>query len=154
MLSRQELHVGSPGANHEAGIDAQSEAFQAAINLCEPHQKFCQDRNRSLVTRYARSNVPDGIVGVHLRYTVVDSLEREHGVISIWQDLAVFETASSETTESVVSTVRHSISHHVQLYSPTTDCPPVAAAQESYRAAPGRGRGRLGDSGDSSVSGS
>ncbi|EPT00494.1 hypothetical protein FOMPIDRAFT_93318 [Fomitopsis schrenkii] len=105
MLSCQELHVGSPSANHKAGINAQSEAFQDTINLCEPHQKFCQDCNCSLVTRYARSNVPDGIVGVHLRYTVIDSLEREHGVISIWQDLTVFEMASSKTTESLMSTI-------------------------------------------------
>ncbi|KAI0726799.1 hypothetical protein C8Q72DRAFT_796376 [Fomitopsis betulina] len=59
------------------------------------------------MTWYARSNVPDGIVGIHLSYTVVNSLEHEHGMISIWQDLTVFEMASSEMTESVVSTIVH-----------------------------------------------
>ena len=104
MPTRRELHVSTPNADHEAINRAAAKAFQGNITLRSPNQYFLADMNRAVVAKY-RACVPDGVVGIFLVKDILDALGRKVSAVALMQDVAVFEMANMETTESVVQSV-------------------------------------------------
>ena len=60
--------------------------------------------NRAVVAKY-RACVPDGVVGIFLVKDILDALGHKVSAVALMQDVAVFEMANMETTESVVQSV-------------------------------------------------
>ncbi|KAI0714364.1 hypothetical protein C8Q72DRAFT_891885 [Fomitopsis betulina] len=96
------VHITSqaPGSNHEGGMHALFEGFKHDISLSQ-YQVFVEDHNRRVVARDV-GEIPDGIVVIYYRRPIKDILGRKHGSVDILADVAVFESAASQSVQSVV----------------------------------------------------
>ncbi|KAI0733999.1 hypothetical protein C8Q72DRAFT_880705 [Fomitopsis betulina] len=96
------VHITSraPGSNHEGGVHALFEGFKHDISLSQ-YQVFVEDHNRRVVARDV-GEIPDGIVAIYYHRPIRDILGRKHGSVDILADVAVFESAASQSVQSVV----------------------------------------------------
>ncbi|KAI0727395.1 hypothetical protein C8Q72DRAFT_795983 [Fomitopsis betulina] len=96
------VHITSraPGSNHEGGVHALFEGFKHDISLSQ-YQVFVEDHNRRVVARDV-GKIPDSIVVIYYRRPIRDILGRKHGSVDILADVAVFESAASQSVQSVV----------------------------------------------------
>ncbi|KAI0728074.1 hypothetical protein C8Q72DRAFT_885778 [Fomitopsis betulina] len=96
------VHITSraPGSNHEGGVHALFEGFKHNISLSQ-YQVFVEDHNRCVVARDV-GEIPDGIVAIYYHRPIRDILGRKHGSVDILADVTVFESAASQSVQSVV----------------------------------------------------
>lgn len=95
----------APSNNHENGIRVLLDEFSSQIHVEPIYQSILHEHNRQVTGKYARANIPDGVAGLLFETRVIDALGHEHPALTIWHDLAIFETAASQSVESLMSAV-------------------------------------------------
>ncbi|KAI0729637.1 hypothetical protein C8Q72DRAFT_884198 [Fomitopsis betulina] len=95
------VHITSraPGSNHEGGVHALFEGFKHDISLSQ-YQVFVEDHNRHVVARDVGKY--QTVLLDLLPSPIRDILGCKHGSVDILADVAVFESAASQSVQSVV----------------------------------------------------
>lgn len=103
MSKQHQLHIATPGGNHEGGNRGQQEAYKDGIYISD-QQTFVVDPLRTVMAKDTAA-IPDAVIGIHTIVPIIDAVERGYGDVRLTQDIIVIQTAASETTPHVVGSV-------------------------------------------------
>ncbi|EPS99677.1 hypothetical protein FOMPIDRAFT_88604 [Fomitopsis schrenkii] len=99
--------------NHKNGIRVLLDEFSSQIHLEPIYQSILHKHNRQITGKYTRANIPDS-----------------HPALTIWHDLAIFETAAIQSVESLMSAIN-------RLMQPREAPMPPGMVDSNAPAAPG-----------------